>query len=179
MEITSTFGWWVHQRGDHALRCSINGACELPSFARTARRPLREVFYDERKRFQKTQRLGTKNSYQTGLLGECVVADGLKNSGWKILAERMKTKVGEIDLIAKRSSTIVFIEVKTSGPNRIDAEMAVNAKSRTRIRRAAVTWMQNNPSLQKGVRHYRFDVFLVHTDNDNIVTKVDHIRDAF
>ena len=51
-------------------------------------------------------------SYRLGLVAERYVAWGLRLRGYKILAMRYKTPVGEIDLIARKKSTLVFIEVK-------------------------------------------------------------------
>jgi hypothetical protein len=39
--------------------------------------------------------------------------------------------------------------------------------------------MACNPALQRGVRRYRFDVFLVRRDRDGVVERVEHIPDAF
>ena len=36
----------------------------------------------------------------------------LAAQGWRILAERVKTKRGEIDLVARRTGLVAFIEVK-------------------------------------------------------------------
>ena len=36
----------------------------------------------------------------------------LMDHGWRILDRRRKTKLGEIDLIARRESTVAFVEVK-------------------------------------------------------------------
>lgn len=113
------------------------------------------------------------------MFGEEVVADGFVRAGWKILGHRVRTKVGEIDLVARRGATIVFAEVKTASPGRLNVELAVNAKSRMRIRHAAVAWMATNPAHQRGVNRYRFDVFLVHRDADGGLARVDQIRDAF
>ncbi|MCZ8136685.1 MAG: YraN family protein [Porphyrobacter sp.] len=49
---------------------------------------------------------------QRGRAGEAEAAMWLAQAGWQIVAERVKTKAGEIDLIAKRSGLIAFIEVK-------------------------------------------------------------------
>jgi putative endonuclease len=47
-----------------------------------------------------------------GREGEAEAAMFLAQQGWRIVAERVKTKAGEIDLIAKRSSLVAFVEVK-------------------------------------------------------------------
>ena len=148
--------------------------------ARCGRRPGRHVFFDERSRAGGSGGgpAGT-GTYQSGLFGEEVVADGLLAGGWKILGHRVRTRVGEVDLIARRGDTVVFAEVKTAGPGRIAVEESIGARQRHRIRRAAVAWMSANPRLQRGVRRYRFDVFLVRRDRDGSITRIDHVRDAF
>lgn len=47
-----------------------------------------------------------------GRRGEALAAWYLRFKGWRILARRVKTARGEIDLIARRGSTVAFIEVK-------------------------------------------------------------------
>jgi len=50
-----------------------------------------------------------------GREGEAEAAMFLTQQGWRILAERVKTKAGEIDLIAKRTGLVAFVEVN-GGP---------------------------------------------------------------
>lgn len=149
--------------------------------ARSSKRPRRSVFFDERMRIGSIRggRSGGGGSYQAGLFGEEVVADGLERAGWRLLGHRVKTRVGELDLVARRGDTIVFAEVKTAGPGRLAVEESVSARQRMRCRRAAVAWMANNPRVQRGVRHYRFDAFFVRRDADGAIVKIDHVRDAF
>ncbi|MEL6708964.1 MAG: YraN family protein [Pseudomonadota bacterium] len=47
-----------------------------------------------------------------GRQGEDQAAAWLKQQGWEILARRVKTKLGEIDLIARQENLVAFIEVK-------------------------------------------------------------------
>jgi putative endonuclease len=49
---------------------------------------------------------------QRGRQGEAEAAMFLAQQGWQIVAERVKTKAGEIDLIARRFGLIAFVEVK-------------------------------------------------------------------
>ena len=150
---------------------------EVPG--RSTRRPHRSVFFDERARAGAPRGPAGSGTYQSGLFGEEVVADGLRRGGWRILGHRVRTRVGELDLVARKGDAIVFVEVKTAGPGRIAVEQAIDARARHRIRRAAVTWMALHPSLQRGVRRYRFDVFLVRRDHHGGIHRIDHIRDAF
>jgi putative endonuclease len=153
------------------------GAAAIVERARCNRRPHRSVFWDERRRTGATR--GGGGTYQSGLFGEEVVADGLERAGWTVLGHRVKTRVGELDLVARRGDTIVFAEVKTARPGRLGVEECVDGRQRHRIRRAAVAWMSCHQREQRGVRRYRFDVFLVRRDGSGAITQIEHIRDAF
>ena len=47
-----------------------------------------------------------------GRQGEAEAAMWLAQQGWRIVAERVRTKAGEIDLVAKRTGLVAFVEVK-------------------------------------------------------------------
>lgn len=47
-----------------------------------------------------------------GRSGERIAAGWLRLHGWHILGERVKTRVGEVDLVARRAQTLAFVEVK-------------------------------------------------------------------
>ena len=78
--------------------------------------------------------------------------------GYRTIARRVKTPVGEIDLIARRGSMTVFVEVKARSfsDQEADALMAVN---RHRIVRAAQMWLMRRPELAAG--DTRFDVIFL------------------
>jgi len=47
-----------------------------------------------------------------GRQGERIAGWWLRLKGWSILARRVRTRAGEIDLIARRGNMVAFIEVK-------------------------------------------------------------------
>ena len=47
-----------------------------------------------------------------GRRGEALACWYLRLKGWRILAKRVKTSRGEIDLVARRRRTVAFVEVK-------------------------------------------------------------------
>lgn len=94
----------------------------------------------------------------TGRRAEFMSAWFLRLKGYRILAQRFKTPVGEIDLIARRGSVIAFIEVKAR-PSAAAAIESVSARQRARIARAALIFLQKRPDLAE--HQMRFDLILV------------------
>ena len=50
-----------------------------------------------------------------GRRGEALAAWYLRLTGWHILAQRIKTPRGEVDLVARRGRVLCFVEVKWRG----------------------------------------------------------------
>lgn len=50
---------------------------------------------------------------KSGRVGETRAALFLRAKGWRILDKRVRTPLGEIDLVAKRGNLVAFVEVKT------------------------------------------------------------------
>jgi putative endonuclease len=94
----------------------------------------------------------------TGRRAEFISAWFLRLKGYRVLARRFKTPVGEVDLIAKRASVIAFIEVKAR-PSAAAAMQSVSARQRRRIARAALVFLQKRPDLAEN--QLRFDLMLV------------------
>jgi putative endonuclease len=68
-----------------------------------------------------------------GRRGEWLAAWYLRLRGWRIVAQRIKTPRGEIDLIARRGRMVAFVEVKW----RAKAEDLGQAIDEYRLRRVA------------------------------------------
>ena len=47
-----------------------------------------------------------------GREGEDEAARWLSEQGWEVVARRVKTRLGEIDLVARKESLVAFVEVK-------------------------------------------------------------------
>ncbi len=85
------------------------------------------------------------SGYEKGLLAETVAAWYLRFKGYSILARRFKTPVGEIDLVAARGRTLIFVEVKHR-KSEDAAAFAIHPRSQARISRAAELYLQRHPS---------------------------------
>lgn len=95
----------------------------------------------------------------------------LRLKGYQILAECYKTKVGEIDLIARKASDLVFIEVKRRATLK-SGEEALTHKTRHRVTATAKIYVARFPVFQSLAM--RFDAILISPK-----FQIRHIRDAW
>ena len=93
-----------------------------------------------------------KQSYKFGIFAEKIVIFFLRLKGYKILHWRFKTYVGEIDIIAKKAKTVVFIEVKARNSQYLLEEI-FRPNQVKRIKKAAELFILKNPQFKV----FRFD----------------------
>ena len=97
-------------------------------------------------------------AFRTGISAERRAAAFLIAKGFRILARRWRSPVGEIDIIARRRSLLVFVEVKAR--ERLDdAAWSVSERQRRRIIAAAEAWLAQHADDR--IRDIRLDVMLV------------------
>jgi putative endonuclease len=97
-------------------------------------------------------------AFRLGLSAESRAALLLIAKGYRIVARRWKTPVGEIDIVARRRRDLVFVEVKARGGIDAAAE-AVTERSKRRIVAAAEYWLSQHAD--DAQCFIRFDVVLM------------------
>ncbi|MDR1910614.1 MAG: YraN family protein [Holosporales bacterium] len=112
----------------------------------------------------------TMTAYQRGLVAEDRAARFLETQGYRILHKRLKTSVGEIDLVAEKAEDIVFVEVKFR-QRMIDALETLSVRQRQRILTAAELFLAETPLLAH--RPLRFDVIAL------TPAQLQHVENAF
>ena len=104
-------------------------------------------------------RLERQAAERRGQASESLAALWLRLKGYRILARRLKTHAGEIDLVAAAPfGPVCFVEVKARAAARIAAE-SVSAGQQTRIARAACLYLASRPGLAR--RGSRFDIVAI------------------
>jgi putative endonuclease len=97
-------------------------------------------------------------AFRTGISAESRAAALLIAKGYRILARRWKSPVGEIDIVARRRALLVFVEVKARD-TLDDAAWAVSERQRRRIIATAEAWLARNADDR--IQDIRFDAMLV------------------
>src|SRR5262249_61387174 len=116
-------------------------------------------------------RAARQAAFRTGVSAESRAAAYLTGRGYAIAARRFKSRVGEVDIVARRGGELVFVEVKAR--NRLDdAALSVTPRQQKRIVAAAEAWLADHPD--DGLRDIRFDVILVARNG-----RAEHITAAF
>ena len=102
-----------------------------------------------------------------GIAGEALAAAWYQERGWRVLATNWRCRDGEIDLIVRRGSVLVFCEVKTRSSTAfgVPAE-AVTPVKQTRLRRLAMLWLADTGH---SARQLRFDVAAVLGGNVDVI----------
>ena len=97
-------------------------------------------------------------AYRKGFTSEWLAAAALLIKGYRIVAWRYRTKLGEIDLIARRGDLVLIVEVKARAS--LAAAMdAVAFQSAQRIEGAADMWLSRQPDYAR--LSVRFDLVAV------------------
>lgn len=71
-----------------------------------------------------------------GRRAESIAAGWLRLHGWRILAKRVRTSRGEVDLVAKRGKLVAFVEVKARSKSR-DLDVSIDQHRLKRVAAAA------------------------------------------
>jgi putative endonuclease len=129
---------------------------------------------------------------ELGRLGERLAAEHLQRLGFRILARNVRTRHGEIDLIAFDGRALVFAEVKTRraprrGPGPAgerDPLASLRPRQRVRLRGLAVAWLSRElPRSGAGSRPtaetIRFDALGVVVDAEGRLLRLDHLEGAW
>lgn len=118
-----------------------------------------------------------KYNKNIGNYGEDLAKKYMIDLGYKILDRNFQSRKGEIDIIAFKAKTLVFVEVKT----RTDLKFGLPCES------ISISKIKNIISIAKYYIYIkklfmffvRFDVIEILLDVENNTPSINHIEDAF
>jgi putative endonuclease len=122
-----------------------------------------------------------------GRLGEDRAVAHFRRLGFVVVARNVRTRYGEIDLIAFDGRTLVFAEIKARrASNRRrglcpeDQPLAwLKFSQRSRLKRLACAWLYENTHARPKAHAIRFDAVGVIVDGSDRLLRLDHIEGAW
>jgi putative endonuclease len=121
-----------------------------------------------------------------GRRGEQLAAAHLRARGCAVIARNVRTRSGEIDIVARDGATLVFVEVKT---RRVGASQrtlrahqlplaGLGAPQRARLRRLAAAWLRETHA-RRSADAIRFDAIGIVLDTRGAVRLIEHVESAW
>ena len=109
-----------------------------------------------------------------GKEGEDLAVRHLKKKGYRIIERNYKNPLGEIDIIAYESGSVVFIEVKTRSTDEFGMPVeAVHRKKQEKMKQVALMYLKRFKTEMPA----RFDVVSVYAGR--VEAEVEIIKNAF
>jgi putative endonuclease len=122
-----------------------------------------------------------------GALGEDLAVGHFRRMGFVVVARNVRTRYGEIDLIAFDGQVLAFAEVKTRRASNRRRGLCpheqplawLKLSQRTRLRKLACAWLYENTHARPKAHTIRFDAVGVIVDGSDRLLRLDHIEGAW
>lgn len=122
-----------------------------------------------------------------GFLGESIAIGHFRRLGFVVIARNVRTRHGEIDLIAFDGSTLVFAEIKTRRASNRRRGLCpeeqplawLKFSQRSRLKRLACAWLYEHSHSRPQARTIRFDAVGVIVDGSDRLLRLDHVEGAW
>ena len=116
---------------------------------------------------------------ELGAAGEDFVQSWLERHEYMVIERNWRTRTGEIDIIAQKDDTLIFVEVKTLPHTPLeDLDIIVGKRKQERICKTAKYFLLTHRKYNK--MHIRFDVIVLPFDPRNAEhTEPVHLKNAF
>ena len=113
---------------------------------------------------------------ETGILGEKLAGDFLRERGYEILETNYRSPYGEIDLIARHRGYLVFIEVRTKKSREFgNPEESITQTKKEHLTATAWHYLE---SRENPPRMWRIDAVAVELDRRNRALRIEIIENA-
>jgi putative endonuclease len=111
-----------------------------------------------------------------GTLGEKIAADYLTDRGYAIRERNFRTREGEIDIIAEKDGTLVFIEVRTRRSRACGTpEESITRRKKARLVALAEAYMEDRDDLPQS---WRIDVVALELGTNGKVSRIELFENA-
>jgi putative endonuclease len=116
--------------------------------------------------------------HSLGRAGEALAARHLERLDYTVVARNLRSRWGELDLVACDGKALVFVEVKTRRAGSWSPLEAFSTRKCDQVRRIASMWLAEERDRPFAAR-VRFDAIAVVFDARGQLVRLDHLEDAF
>ena len=117
----------------------------------------------------------TRERLDLGRRGEELALKEIKRMGYRLVEKNYRCPLGEIDIVARDGSYLVFLEIKTRKTGSIGlAKEAVNKRKKRQVSKAALAYMKANDCSDA---RSRFDVVAISLAGES--PRIEVIKNAF
>jgi putative endonuclease len=111
-----------------------------------------------------------------GILGEKLAKDFLKKKGYRIRDTNFRCRHGEIDVVAEKKGSLIFIEVRTkTGTGFCSPEESVTFAKKEKLIASALAYRDIHQNLPLS---WRIDFVAVELDQNGKATRIELIENA-
>ncbi len=110
-----------------------------------------------------------------GAQGEAMAADHLVRAGYTILHRNLRTRYGEMDIVAQDGACLVFVEVRTRRSRTMTPEESVTAAKGRRLAGLGLRYLQDH-GLEGA--EWRIDVIAIEQDEQGNLLRLEHHQSA-
>ncbi len=113
---------------------------------------------------------------ETGILGEKLAQDFLKQRGYQIVETNYRCPEGEIDIVARQGDCLVFVEVRAKTGSQFGSpEESITPAKMAKMRATAAYYQQAHDC---SLPSWRIDVVAVELNHRREVVRLEHIENA-
>ncbi len=106
-----------------------------------------------------------------GRRGEDLAAEHLNKAGYQVLERNVRTRYGEIDIIAEDHGCLVFVEVRTMASGFMAPEESVTRRKQRQVASLAIRYLQERGKLEAD---WRADVIAIEMGVDGKPARLEH-----
>jgi putative endonuclease len=110
-----------------------------------------------------------------GQRGEELAAERLRQKGYRILDRNVRTRYGEIDLVALDGDCIVFVEVRALRSSLMAPEESITRRKQRRVAQLGQRYLLDHG---RADAEWRADVVAIEMDRDGTPSRVEHYVSA-
>ena len=116
------------------------------------------------------------NRSETGKKGEKEAQAFLKKKGYRILETNYRCREGEIDIIARKKDTIVFVEVRTKTGTQFGSPgESITTSKKAKLRATALSYASSHKDMPET---WRIDFIGIEMDVNGKPASIEHIENA-